>query len=151
MIRHIKFFGIGLVVVMAAAQLMQPETRNPAVDPSRRLWNDHSVDPRVTEIMQRACGNCHSYETKWPWYAKVSPVSWFVARHVEHGRAKLNFDDWSPAAAADQLEEIYDSVAKKKMPLESYLLMHPEARLSQAERDTLLAWADGKPGPVVTK
>jgi hypothetical protein len=70
---------------------------------------------------------------------------------VEQGRAKLNFDDWSPAAAADQLEEIYDSVAKKKMPLWSYLLMHPEARLSRADRDTLLAWADGKLDPAPGK
>ena len=70
---------------------------------------------------------------------------------MEQGRAKLNFDDWSPAAAADQLQEIYDSIAKKKMPLASYLLMHPEARLSETERDLLLAWADGKLAPVATK
>jgi hypothetical protein len=149
--RHIKFFGIGLILVMAAAQLVQPETKNPAVNPARRLWNDHSMDPQVKEITQRACGNCHSYETKWPWYAKLSPVSWFLARHVEQGRAKLNFDDWSPAAAADQLQEIYDSIAKKKMPLSSYLLMHPEARLSENDRDLLLAWADGKLAPVATR
>ena len=69
-----------------------------------------------------------------------------MARHVSKGREKLNFDEWSSAAAPDQLEEIYDSIAKKKMPLASYLLMHPEARLSKAETDRLLAWADGKPG-----
>jgi hypothetical protein len=76
--------------------------------------------------------------------ARISPVSWFLARHVRDGRPKLNFDEWSAAAATDQLEEIYDSIAKKKMPLASYLLMHPEARLSQADREAVLAWADGK-------
>jgi hypothetical protein len=102
------------------------------------------VNRRVAGIMRRARGNCHSYETRWPWYARISPVSWFLARHVRDGRAKLNFDAWSAAAATDQLEEIYDSIAKKKMPLAIYLLMHPEARLTQAEGDTVLAWADSK-------
>src|SRR5262245_43350886 len=88
--RRIKFYGIALIVVMAAAQLVQPETGNPAVDPARSLWNGHRINPRVADITRRACGNCHSYETKWPWYAKISPVSWFLARHVNNGRAKLN-------------------------------------------------------------
>jgi hypothetical protein len=145
--RRLRSYAFALVMVLAAAQLIQPETRNPPVDPARRLWNDRRLNPRVADITRRACGNCHSYETRWPWYAKLSPVSWWLSRHVNMGRAKLNFDEWSSAAAADQLEEIYDSVAKKKMPLGSYLLMHPEARLSQAERDVLLAWADGKLEP----
>jgi hypothetical protein len=66
-----------------------------------------------------------------------------VARHVVNGRAKLNFSDWS-GPSPDQLEEIYDSIAKKKMPMASYVLMHPDARLSQADREILTAWADGK-------
>jgi Haem-binding domain len=141
--RRVMTSAIALLIALAAAQLVQPDTRNPPADPARCLWNDHRVNPRVADITRRACGNCHSYETKWPWYAKISPVSWFLARHVSNGRAKLNFDEWSSAAVADQLEEIYDSVAKKKMPLWSYLLVHPEARLSDADRDVLLAWADG--------
>jgi hypothetical protein len=66
-----------------------------------------------------------------------------VSRHVIRGRAKLNFSDWS-GTSTDQLEEIYDSIAKKKMPLPSYMLLHPDARLSQAEVDLLTAWTDGK-------
>ena len=66
-----------------------------------------------------------------------------MARHISKGRAKLNFSDWS-GASADQLEEIADSIAKGKMPIASYLLMHPQARLSRANREVLLAWADGK-------
>ena len=60
------------------------------------------------------------------------------------GSREAHFDNWSPAATSDELEEIYDAVVKKKMPLASYLLMHPEGRLSQADRDALLAWADSK-------
>ena len=141
--RRVKFAVLASLIGLASAQLIQPDMHNPPVNPARRLWNGH-VNPRVVGIMRRACGNCHSYETQWPWYARISPVSWFLARHVRDGRPKLNFDEWSAAAATDQLEEIYDSIAKKKMPLASYLLMHPEARLSQADRDAVLARADGK-------
>ena len=141
-----RFAMLAVLICIAGAQFIQPDTTNPPVDPARCLWNDPRLDPHVSDIMHRACANCHSYETKWPWYARVSPVSWFLARHVSKGRDKLNFDDWSSSAAPDQLQEIYDSIAKKKMPLSSYLLMHPEARLSKGDRDRLLAWADGKPG-----
>jgi hypothetical protein len=143
-----RIISVALVLLLgaAAAQLIQPNTGNPPVNPARSLWSDHRVDPRVAHILRRACANCHSHQTEWPWYSKISPVSWVLARHVNNGRAKLNFDDWSAAASADQLEEIYDSVVKKKMPLASYLLLHPEARLSQADRDVLVAWVDGKIG-----
>ena len=142
--RRLKAVALGLLIGLAAAQLIQPDIRTPPVDPARRLWNDQHLDSRVAGIVRRACANCHSYETHWPWYARISPISWWLARHVSQGRAKLNFDEWSSVAAPDQLEEIYDSIAKKKMPLASYLLMHPEARLSPADLAILLAWTDGK-------
>jgi hypothetical protein len=126
---------------LAAAQFIQPNTINPPVDPARSIWNDKNVDPKVADVLRRACADCHSHETEWPWYAKISPVSWFVARHVSDGRAKLNFSDWT--SSPDQMEEIYDSIAKAKMPLPGYSVMHPGARLSQADRDVLRHWVDG--------
>jgi hypothetical protein len=141
--RIIRYVALTLLVIIPAAQFIQPETVNPPVSPERSVWNDRRVDPRVGHILRRACADCHSHETTWPWYSRVSPASWFIARHVAKGRAKLNFSDWS-GPSSDQLEEIYDSIAKNKMPLRSYLLMHPDARLSQYDRDILTAWADGK-------
>jgi hypothetical protein len=130
-----------LLLGVAAAQLIRPSTTNPPVDPSRSIWNDHRVDPRVASILRRACADCHSHETAWPWYSKISPVSWFVARHVAKGREKLNFSEWS-RVAPDQLQEIADSIEKKKMPLSSYLWIHHDAGLSKADREALLAWID---------
>jgi hypothetical protein len=144
--RPVASVVLSLLLGMAVAQLIQPNTGNPPINSARNLWNDRRVDPRVAHILRRACADCHSHETVWPWYSKISPVSWWLARHVNDGRAKLNFSDWS-AASADQLEEIYDSIVKNKMPLSSYLLIHPEARLSKADRDALVAWADGKLEP----
>ena len=138
--RRIKSAALTVLLGAATVQLIRPDTDRPKVDPARSLWNDRRVDPRVVGILRRACANCHSYETEWPWYARIAPVSWWLASHVNHGREKLNFDNWPSAAATDQMEEIYDSVEKEKMPLRSYLLLHPEARLSQADRDVLMAW-----------
>jgi hypothetical protein len=141
--RKLRIAAIVLVIGLAAAQLVRPNTGNPPVDPARSLWNDRRVDPQVATILRKACADCHSHETEWPWYSKISPFSWLVANHVNKGRAKLNFSDWS-TPTPDQLEEIYDSIAKNKMPIASYLVMHPQAQLSKDNRDALLSWADGK-------
>ena len=141
--RRIKNLSVASIVILAAAQFVQPKKVNPPVSPDRSIWNDPHVDARVGNILRRACADCHSQETKWPWYSRISPVSWMVVHHVERGRYKLNFSDWS-GSDPDQLQEIYDSIAKNKMPLAGYILLHPDARLSQADRDVLTAWADGK-------
>ena len=141
--RALKWVSLALLLGVLTGQLIQPDTHNPPVTPERSLLADHSLDPRVASILRRSCADCHSHETEWPWYSRISPVSWMVANHVVKGRAKLNFSDWS-ADTLDQMEEIYDSTAKNKMPMASYLVMHPKARLSRADRDILMAWADGK-------
>ena len=122
--RSLRSAALLLLLGFAAAQLIQPNRVNPPVDPERSLLSDHRVDPRVASILRRACVDCHSHETAWPWYSKISPISWFVADHVVKGRAKLNFSEWSAAAAPDQLVEIGDAIAKKHMPLPSYLWIH---------------------------
>jgi hypothetical protein len=141
--RHSGSAALAFLLCIGAAQLIRPDITNPKVIPARSLWNDHRVDPRVAGVLRRACANCHSYETQWPWYSQISPVSWIMARHVRNGRAKLNFSEWT-GASASQLEEICDPVDKNQMPPSDYALMHPEARLSKADREILDAWADGK-------
>jgi hypothetical protein len=141
-----RYLGIpvgALALCLGLAQLIQPRVENLPVDPARSLWNDRRVDPRVTNILGRACADCHSQATRWPWYAKISPFSWYIARHVTKGRAKLNFSDWS-GASPNQVEEIYESIEKRKMPPANYKLMHPEARLSTSDLEILQTWVDGK-------
>jgi hypothetical protein len=93
--------------------------------------------PRTRELAVRACFDCHSHETKWPWYANVAPMSWFVAHHVDEGREHLNFSTWDrPSKDADECSE---AVSDGWMPLDSYLWVHPEARLGDAEKADLAA------------
>lgn len=95
------------------------------------------VRPETRELAKRACFDCHSNETVWPWYSHVAPASWLVQHDVDEGRHHLNFSEWDrPQEHADHAVEM---VRKGKMPLWYYVPAHPKARLSQAERDALIA------------
>ena len=107
----------------------------------------------VDALLRRACYNCHSHETVWPWYSHVAPVSWLLAHDVSEGRRELDFSTWTaypPARKIRKLRKSADEVAKGKMPPWYYALVHPEARLTAAERAMLDAWtveAIGRLGP----
>ena len=101
------------------------------------------MKPEVGAIIQRACKDCHSNETRWPWYSHIAPASWLVARDVKKGREKLNFSDWtSRERSPNEVEEICDAVTNGSMPLRGYRLMHREATLSKHDIDAICAWAD---------
>lgn len=99
--------------------------------------------PEVGAILQRACKDCHSNETRWPWYSHIAPASWLLERDVKRGREKLNFSDWtSRNRSANEVEEICDAVTNGSMPLRGYRLIHREASLSTHDVDVICAWAD---------
>lgn len=93
--------------------------------------------PRTRELAVRACFDCHSNETEWPWYTNVAPMSWSVTMHVDEGRDRLNFSEWDrPQRGADEAAE---AVQEGSMPPLYYWLAHRDARLSSAEKDELIA------------
>jgi hypothetical protein len=100
--------------------------------------------PRTEELARRACFDCHSNQTKWPWYSSIAPMSWRVQSHVDEGRAALNFSalDTSTEKGAEAAGESGKEIRKGKMPLQDYLLMHPEARLTAAEQAELARGLD---------
>lgn len=100
--------------------------------------------PRTEELVRRACWDCHSNETKWPWYSNVAPVSWLVARDVQEGREHFNISD---ATASSHSHSGHDEspsepVREGQMPMPIYLLTHPEARLTDEERQQLIVGLD---------
>jgi len=129
-------FGI-LVVVLVGAQAIRPERTNPAVE------SDVTAPPVIAGLLRRACYDCHSHETVWPWYSLVAPVSWLVAHDVREGREELDFSTWAkygPVKKAKKLRETADQVREKEMPPWLYLVGHREARLTDAERQALATW-----------
>ena len=133
------------VIVLAAALIVSQAFRIDKSNPTTRA--EVVAPPEVGALLHRACYGCHSYETSWPWYAHVAPVSWWVVGHVKDGRDDLNFSDWphdKPEDAVEYLDEIVRDVEKHKMPLPSYtwMGMHKEARLTEEQRGRILKWAE---------
>lgn len=130
--------GIGLVIVFVLVQFVPVARVNP---PEK---GDAPAPPEVQAILKRACYDCHSNETKWPWYSRVAPLSFFIARDVKEGRREVNFSVWGQYAArrkSRKLQEITEQLKKGEMPPWYYLPMHPEAKLSAAEKEWVLKWA----------
>ena len=134
---------IALIVILLA-QFFRPDRTNPPVEPASTLQAHVPVPQDVDALLRAACFDCHSYETQWPWYAAVAPMSWLVVKDVNEGRRHLNFSIWGeyPGGRADhKLEEVVEMVESGEMPLKIYVPLHPEADLDDAERATIVEWA----------
>jgi hypothetical protein len=135
--------SLACLVVLLAIQLKQPDRTNPPVDPSRTLHRHLSVPTPVKDILDRACRDCHSNETRWPAYAYVAPFSWDIAGHVREGRDAMNFSEWSrydSDEAQDLLLEMCRQVRKGAMPITSYARIHRAARLAPPDVERLCQW-----------
>jgi hypothetical protein len=136
----LRWVGLGILLLLLALQLATVERTNPPVG----LEVDAPAE--VHAVLRKACYDCHSHETRWPWYSRVAPLSWWLASHVEDGRGDLNFSEW-PAFDFElqehALEDIYEQLTKGEMPPWSYTVIHADARLSEADRQVLLRWARG--------
>ena len=135
--------GALLVVGVAAlaAQLITVE-RSP-VSPVTN--GDMAAPAQIQALLTRACYDCHSNRTRWPWYSRIAPVSWLVARDVALGRKELNFSEWGtyyPQTRRRKLQWMGRALRERSMPPWDYRLMHPGARLTGAERALLDRWIE---------
>jgi hypothetical protein len=140
--RLLQTAGI-LFVIFLAIQFLRPPRENPVTDPLQAIAARVAIPPDVAATVRRACYDCHSNQTRWPWYSGVAPMSWLVVGHVTDGRQRLNFDDWnahSPRRTTPPLDAICGQISQGKMPLPSYLLAHQDSKLSQADVAQLCAW-----------
>ena len=142
---RVKRVVLASIVLLVFAQLVQPKRTNPPVVPSRSLEAHVQVPPQVQLILKRACGDCHSSDTAWPWYSHVAPISWLITSDVNEGRNHINFQDWeaqkSPEAATEHLALICKEVRDGGMPPFSYRMMHKESRLSSKDMNALCSWS----------
>ncbi len=137
MVKKVLQYGMGvLAAALIIAQFIQPERTNPPADPSASFEAVAKPPREVAAAIGRACLDCHSNQTVWPWYSRISPVSWLVAGDVKEGRAKLNFSQWniySPEMTRIKLGEICKEVMKGEMPPWYYFPMHPGTKVTPAE------------------
>ena len=131
---------VGLLVII---QLFRVDKSIPETDPADHFIQINTPPEPIKKMLQQACYDCHSFETKWPWYSNIAPVSWLIGHHVEEGREYFNFSTWGKLSQKKKnhlLEEMVEEVEKKEMPLAGYTLLHPEARLSDDQRAQLMEW-----------
>lgn len=136
-------FGIGILLFIAM-QFFQPE-KNTGDNSQNHIFQNEQVPENVQILLKDACMDCHSNQTTYLWYHKISPVSWMVSKHVRNGKKEFNFSEWGELDAYDKFgafEDIQKEVERKTMPLSSYSLMHKNARFSEQDVDAIVEWCE---------
>lgn len=139
---------LGLAVLLLLAQFIRPE-RNESDDRTYDISTKYTVPSEVNNVLKVACNDCHSNKTTYPWYANVQPAAWWLSDHVNEGKSELNFSQFTKRPLAIQyhkFEEIVKEVDEKEMPLKeyTYLGMHPDANLTDTQRELIISWARGQ-------
>jgi hypothetical protein len=142
--RYIKWSLVAAATVGVLIQFYRPELTNPPVDPSVTIQSKLHVPPEVDEILRRSCYDCHSHETRWPWYSAIAPSRWLLAKDVADGRQHMNFSQWTynNLRSVGKLDQMVQEIDEGEMPLRSYLLMHPSKRLSEQEKNLIFDWVE---------
>jgi hypothetical protein len=128
---------LAILVVLVVVQFPKVERTNP------RTTGEASAPPAIAATLRRACYDCHSNETRWPWYSQLAPVSWLIVRDVTLARKEINFSEWNsyyPLTRQRKLAWMERTLREEKMPPWAYRLMQPESRLTDADRAALERW-----------
>ena len=139
-----KKIAWGLLLVFVGMQFIKPDKNLGLPEELEPFFVETNPSESVREILGRACMDCHSNQTSYPWYNQVAPVSYWIADHVKQGKGHLNFSAWDSYEAKrkdHKLEEVIETVESGEMPLKEYTWTHQGARLTSQERQALLDWA----------
>ena len=142
--RTILLLVVALLVVL---QLFQTDKSAPPIDATQTFASMVQPSAEHLEQLKTSCYDCHSYETKYPWYTYVAPVSFWINGHINHGRESLNFSTWGQYSANDQkhlLHEMAEEIAEGHMPPKGYYRMHDGAYLDEDQRQALEDWLESK-------
>jgi hypothetical protein len=132
-----------LVILFIAAQFIRPKKNISEAAPAAHISQKFSVPDNVKQILSTSCYDCHSNNTRYPWYNNIQPVAWWMGGHVEDGKKHLNFDEYSSYNLRRQyhkFEEMIEMVKKDEMPLPSYLVLHGNAKLSMEQKVKITDW-----------
>lgn len=135
---------LALGAVFLIIQFFRPEKNTGSYYTANDITTVIDVPADVKSILERSCGDCHSNNTRNIWYMTVQPIGWWIAHHIDEGKHELNFSEfatYSKKKQAHKLEELAEMVQEHEMPLNSYLWMHKDAELSDADRKALIDWA----------
>ena len=140
----LKKIGWTLLAALVIIQFIRPAKNQASAAQPHAIQTAYSVPENVSVILKKACNDCHSNNTEYPWYSNIQPVYWWLNHHVEEGKGHLNFDEYTNGRLRRQyhkMEEVIEQVKEGEMPLESYTWTHADARLTSEEKSTLTSWA----------
>ncbi len=143
MLKKILLF---LFIVLVIIQFIHPKKNKAEGAQTNYIGHAFPIPDDVKSILTKACNDCHSNNTRYPWYAKFQPVHWWLNRHITNGKKHLNFDEYTNRPLRYQyhkMEETVEMVKEGEMPLNSYTWGHKDARLTEDEKNKLIHWAEG--------
>lgn len=151
MIKKILLF---LLLAFIVIQFIHPKPNKAGGDQPNYIGKTYAIPADAESILRKACTDCHSNNTRYPWYSNIQPVDWWLDKHVKDGKKELNFDEYTNRSLRYQyhkMEETIEMIKEGEMPLDSYTWTHTDARLTDAEKNTLISWAEGVMGAMEAK
>ena len=137
----VKRILIGFVVIIIIIQFIQPARNNTGQVVPQSFIDTFLPNDTVLNLLSNSCFDCHSNHTKYPWYTNVQPIGWMMAKHINDGKAELNFDELAALSNRrrnSKFKSISEQIEQEKMPLKSFLLMQKNAKLSKADKNILI-------------
>lgn len=140
----LKKILLGLLIVVILVQFFQPPHNNGSAATANDITHSVQVPDSVMGLLKIACYDCHSNYTRYPWYSKITPVNWWLNNHINEGKRKLNFSEFTGSykRKMKKLDETGELTEKHEMPIGSYLWIHKDARLDKAQRQLIIDWAN---------
>ena len=134
------------MTALIVIQFFHPKKNKAQGEQPNSVAKLHAVPDDVNVILKKACNDCHSNNTVYPWYSKIQPVDWWLENHIKDGKRELNLDEYASKSLRYQynkMKEVIEQVKKEEMPLNSYTWIHKDAILTDAEKSSLINWAEG--------
>ncbi|MBI3137104.1 MAG: heme-binding domain-containing protein [Sphingobacteriales bacterium] len=140
----LKKIMLVILAILVIIQFIHPKKNQAEGPQANYIGNNYAVSAEVKSILEKACNDCHSNNTRYPWYAKIQPVHWWLDKHVKDGKKEVNFDEYSnrpPRYQYKKMKEVIEQVKEGEMPLNSYTWTHTDAKLTSSEKEALTGWA----------
>ena len=141
----VKKILLTLLVILVIIQFIHPKRNKAEGVQTNYIGNAYPISADVKVILDKACNDCHSNNTKYPWYCNFQPIDWWTNKHIRNGKKGLNLDEYTNRPLRYQyhkMEEVIEMIEDGKMPLNSYTWIHKDAKLTTAEKTSLIGWAN---------
>ena len=145
MTRILKIILLALLVILVAIQFIPTSLNKTGEVPVKDITQVFPMPLKVEGILKNSCYDCHSNNTKYPWYNKIQPVAWYLGNHISNGKKELNFNEfgsYSNRRQRSKLKAVRNQIQDEEMPLKTYTFIHRDAKLTKEEKTLVLNWVD---------